>query len=52
MGRELTRLHSVGRVERREVAADELLDLLDLELGLRLPEREAAERVGMYRAED
>lgn len=52
VGRELSRLLPDGRVERRAVAAEELLALLDREFGLRLPERDAAELLRMYRAGD
>ncbi|WP_328928019.1 arylamine N-acetyltransferase [Streptomyces sp. NBC_00190] len=52
VGRELTRLHPDGRDERRSVGPDELLDVLDREFGLRLPERDAAELVRIHRAGD
>ncbi|MET9885884.1 arylamine N-acetyltransferase [Streptomyces sp. NPDC006430] len=43
VGRELTRLHPDGRIERELVAPDELLALLDREFGLRLSGRDAEE---------
>ncbi|WP_407836925.1 arylamine N-acetyltransferase [Streptomyces sp. DSM 116496] len=52
VGRELSRLLPDGRTERREVPAGELLALLGREFGLRLSERDAAELLRMYRAED
>ncbi|WP_449484479.1 arylamine N-acetyltransferase family protein [Streptomyces avidinii] len=52
VGRELSRLLPDGRVERRAVAAGELLAVLEREFGLRLPERDADELLRMYRAED
>ncbi|MEU8772287.1 arylamine N-acetyltransferase [Streptomyces sp. NPDC048606] len=50
--RELSRLHPDGRVEREPVPDDGLLDLLDREFGLRLPERDAAELVRIHRSGD
>ncbi|MFD6114272.1 arylamine N-acetyltransferase [Streptomyces yangpuensis] len=52
VGRELTSLHPDGRIERRLVGPDEILTVLDREFGLRLPDREAEELVGMYLAGD
>ncbi|MEU6312631.1 arylamine N-acetyltransferase [Streptomyces sp. NPDC047014] len=52
VGRELSLLHPDGRAEQRSVAPGELLDVLGQEFGLRLPERDAAELVGIYLAED
>ncbi|MFD6886402.1 arylamine N-acetyltransferase [Streptomyces sp. NPDC059957] len=52
VGRELSRLFPDGRVERRDVPAEELLALLGREFGLRLSERDADELLRMYRAED
>ncbi|MET9855512.1 arylamine N-acetyltransferase [Streptomyces sp. NPDC006450] len=52
VGRELSRLLPDGRIERREVPAEELLALLGREFGLRLSERDADELLGLYRAED
>lgn len=52
VGRQLSRLSPDGRVERREVPEEELLALLGREFGLRLSERDAAELLRMYRAED
>ncbi|MEC4571181.1 arylamine N-acetyltransferase family protein [Streptomyces virginiae] len=52
VGRELTTLHPDGSTQRRLVEPDDLLTVLDREFGLRLPDRDAAELVGMYRAGD
>ncbi|WP_405488123.1 arylamine N-acetyltransferase [Streptomyces sp. NBC_00096] len=52
VGRELSRLRPDGRLERREVAQEELLALLEREFGLRLSGRDADELLRMYRAED
>ncbi|MFE2146041.1 arylamine N-acetyltransferase [Streptomyces sp. NPDC059456] len=52
VGREFTRLHPDGRVERHFVDPDELLALLDREFGLRLSERDAEELVRINRAGD
>ncbi|WP_411107513.1 arylamine N-acetyltransferase family protein [Streptomyces sp. cmx-4-9] len=52
IGRELTRLHPDGRVERQDVGPEEVLTVLDQEFGIRLPDREAAELVRIQRAED
>ncbi|KIX79211.1 arylamine N-acetyltransferase family protein [Streptomyces sp. JL4002] len=52
VGRELALLHPDGRTVRRPVAEEELLDVLDREFGLRLSDRDAAELVGIYSAED
>ncbi|MGP3688878.1 arylamine N-acetyltransferase family protein [Streptomyces sp. IBSNAI002] len=52
VGRELVRLHPDGREERDTVAPEALLGLIDLEFGLRLPERDAVELVRMYLAGD
>ncbi|KPH98349.1 Arylamine N-acetyltransferase [Actinobacteria bacterium OV450] len=52
VGREFTRLHSDGRVERHSVAPDGLLALLDREFGLRLSGRDAEELVRINRAGD
>ncbi|MEU6298868.1 arylamine N-acetyltransferase family protein [Streptomyces erythrochromogenes] len=52
VGRELTTLHPDGTVEQRRVGPEELLTVLDQEFGVRLPDRDAAELVGMYLAED
>ncbi|THA85397.1 arylamine N-acetyltransferase [Streptomyces sp. A0592] len=52
VGRELTTLHPDGTTEQRLVDPAELLAVLDQEFEVRLPERDAAELVGMYLAED
>ncbi|MFE5674706.1 arylamine N-acetyltransferase [Streptomyces erythrochromogenes] len=52
VGRELTTLHPDGATEQRLVGPEELLTVLDQEFGVRLPDRDAAELVGMYLAED
>ncbi|MFE6908661.1 arylamine N-acetyltransferase family protein [Streptomyces erythrochromogenes] len=52
VGRELTTLHPDGTAEQRRVGPEELLTVLDQEFGVRLPDRDAAELVGMYLAED
>ncbi|MEV6684175.1 arylamine N-acetyltransferase [Streptomyces sp. NPDC051130] len=52
LGRELTHWYPDGRVESRTVTADEVIPLLGREFGLRLSEREAADLVGIFRAED
>ncbi|MFJ2595285.1 arylamine N-acetyltransferase family protein [Streptomyces erythrochromogenes] len=52
VGRELTTLHPDGTTEQRLVGPEELLIVLDQEFGVRLPDRDAAELVGMYLAED
>ncbi len=52
VGRELTTLHPDGTTEQRFVGPEELLTVLDQEFGVRLPDRDAAELVGMYLAED
>ncbi|MFJ1567187.1 arylamine N-acetyltransferase [Streptomyces erythrochromogenes] len=52
VGRELTTLHPDGTTEQRLVGPEELLTVLDQEFGVRLPDRDAAELVGMYLAED
>ncbi|MEU9105116.1 arylamine N-acetyltransferase [Streptomyces xanthophaeus] len=52
VGRELTRIHPDGRIEREGVGSGRLLDVLDQEFGIRLPERDAAELVRIQRAGD
>ncbi|THA57177.1 arylamine N-acetyltransferase [Streptomyces sp. A1136] len=52
LGRELTRWYPDGRVEREIVAPEELIALLDHEFGLRLSERDEADLVRIFRAED
>ncbi|WP_242438623.1 arylamine N-acetyltransferase family protein [Streptomyces sp. CB00455] len=52
VGRELSRLHPDGRVDRQLVGPRELLEVLDGEFGLRLPDRDAAELVRIHRAGD
>lgn len=53
LGRELTRWYPDGRVvERKIVAPRELIALLDREFGPRLSERDEADLVGIFRAED
>ncbi|MFJ3205347.1 arylamine N-acetyltransferase [Streptomyces sp. NPDC086989] len=52
VGREFTRLHSDGRVERHSVDPDGLLALLDREFGLRLSGRDAEVLVRINRAGD
>ncbi|MFD7554386.1 arylamine N-acetyltransferase [Streptomyces sp. NPDC059835] len=52
VGRELTRLHPDGRVEREDVGPDELIAVLDREFGLRLSGRDEAEVVRIHRAGD
>ncbi|MGW7100854.1 arylamine N-acetyltransferase family protein [Streptomyces sp. NPDC054838] len=52
LGRELTHWYPDGRVVRRIVAPEELIPLLDREFGLRLPERDAADLVRIFRAGD
>ncbi|WP_412076539.1 arylamine N-acetyltransferase family protein [Streptomyces xanthophaeus] len=52
VGRELTRLHPDGRVERQDVGSGELLSVLDREFGIRLSERDAAELVRIQQAGD
>ncbi|MEV7582934.1 arylamine N-acetyltransferase family protein [Streptomyces erythrochromogenes] len=52
VGRELTTLHPDGTAEQRRVGPEELLTVLDQEFGVRLPDRDAGELVGMYLAGD
>ncbi|MFE2167216.1 arylamine N-acetyltransferase [Streptomyces sp. NPDC059447] len=52
VGRELTRLHPDGRIEREDVGPDELIAVLDREFGLRLSGRDEAEVVRIHRAGD
>ncbi|MFD3698200.1 arylamine N-acetyltransferase [Streptomyces sp. NPDC058646] len=52
VGRDLTYLHPDGRTERRVVGSGELPAVLDREFGIRLPERDAAELIGIQRAGD
>ncbi|MCJ0869220.1 arylamine N-acetyltransferase [Streptomyces sp. AP-93] len=52
VGRELSRLLPDGRIERREVPAEEVPALLVREFGLRLSERDVDELLRLYRAED
>ncbi|MFD9727742.1 arylamine N-acetyltransferase [Streptomyces sp. NPDC059072] len=52
VGRELTRLHPDGQVEREVVGPDELIAVLDREFGLRLSGRDEVEVVRIHRAGD